>query len=278
MEAAVASQQQAFSVVTYNILSSALASPDWFCHCDPLDLVAETRLTRVLAKLALHTDRRAIICLQEVSRDWSGKLHTFFHQRKYTFIDSLYSGSSSGYMGVGMAFPSDVWSLKDVDIRRVSETKAEWHLPSREWRPARGQVREGDWTCPNPACRANVFASKVECYKCRTPKPKPETPKPEADAPEDTPWEPVGGIKALWAWLSRAMPTSPTGEPPPPEGAAARSSEPPEGAAARSSELAEGAAARSSELPPPPAAPVPCAPEEELAWYIHAYIHTHAYP
>ncbi len=30
-------------------------------------------------------------------------------------------------------------------------------------------MREGDWTCP--VCSALVFASKTECFKCRTPKP-----------------------------------------------------------------------------------------------------------
>ena len=182
-------------VVTYNILSSALADPGWFTRCDPQHLVAETRLARVLVKLGLEMDMGAVILLQEVSRDWSGKLHAFFHQRNYTFIDSLYGGSSSGYMGVGIAFPNSTWSVVDVDIRRVSETKAEWHLPSRDqWRPARGEPREGDWTCP--ACSAHVFAGKVACYKCKTAKPAPP--------------EPASGIKALlpalWAWLSRAAP------------------------------------------------------------------------
>eukprot|EP00516_Mucochytrium_quahogii_P009875 CAMPEP_0203767078 /NCGR_PEP_ID=MMETSP0099_2-20121227/788_1 /ASSEMBLY_ACC=CAM_ASM_000209 /TAXON_ID=96639 /ORGANISM=" , Strain NY0313808BC1" /LENGTH=356 /DNA_ID=CAMNT_0050663529 /DNA_START=234 /DNA_END=1301 /DNA_ORIENTATION=- len=35
--------------------------------------------------------------------------------------------------------------------------------------PPQGNTRPGDWTCPE--CRANVFASRNECYKCRTPKP-----------------------------------------------------------------------------------------------------------
>ena len=158
-----------FAVVTYNVLSSALADPGWFKHCDPLDLEATTRLTRVLAKLACEIERQAIICLQEVSRDWSGVLHAFFQQRNYTFIDSLYGGAMTGYMGVGIAFPNGVWSAKDVDIRRVSETKAEWHLPRREWRPAASSARPGDWTCP--ACQANVFAKRMSCYKCQAPKP-----------------------------------------------------------------------------------------------------------
>jgi RNA-binding protein FUS len=30
--------------------------------------------------------------------------------------------------------------------------------------------RDGDWTCPS--CMTNCFASKNECFKCRTPKPQ----------------------------------------------------------------------------------------------------------
>jgi len=34
-----------------------------------------------------------------------------------------------------------------------------------------GQVREGDWTCPN--CSANVFASKNNCFRCNVSTPPP---------------------------------------------------------------------------------------------------------
>ena len=37
-----------------------------------------SRLARVVSKLKSEIDKRAIICLQEVSRDWSGKLHALF--------------------------------------------------------------------------------------------------------------------------------------------------------------------------------------------------------
>jgi len=33
-----------------------------------------------------------------------------------------------------------------------------------------GDVRPGDWTCPN--CGANVYASKTNCYRCHTAKPE----------------------------------------------------------------------------------------------------------
>jgi tRNA acetyltransferase TAN1 len=33
-------------------------------------------------------------------------------------------------------------------------------------------LRRGDWTCPNPSCGINCFASKTACYTCHTPKPQ----------------------------------------------------------------------------------------------------------
>lgn len=36
---------------------------------------------------------------------------------------------------------------------------------------APGDVGPGDWICPNKDCKANVFASTDNCYKCNTPKP-----------------------------------------------------------------------------------------------------------
>ena len=68
-------------VVTYNVLSSHLAEPTYFTHCDPDDLRAETRLTRVMEKLDAETARRAVIGLQEVSMTWAGPLHAYFAER-----------------------------------------------------------------------------------------------------------------------------------------------------------------------------------------------------
>eukprot|EP00928_Gymnodinium_smaydae_P041140 TRINITY_DN27852_c0_g1_i1.p1 TRINITY_DN27852_c0_g1~~TRINITY_DN27852_c0_g1_i1.p1 ORF type:complete len:481 (-),score=71.11 TRINITY_DN27852_c0_g1_i1:50-1447(-) len=154
-----------FPIATYNVLSSHLAEPDYFTHCEPADLDASARLRRVLSKFDVHTEHRAVICVQEVSRDWSGKLHAYFQQRGYTFVTSLYAGACTGYMGVGVAFPNATWRLLDADIRRVSETKS-W--PPEDEKPR--VHRPGDWTCP--ACKAHVFASRSECYKCQARKPR----------------------------------------------------------------------------------------------------------
>ena len=211
---------EAFSVVTYNVLSSALASPDWFRFCDPANLEPDTRLSRVVSKLKSEIDKRAIICLQEVSRDWSGKLHALFQQNGYTMIDSLYGIAISGYMGVGVAFPNEKWTAVDVDIRRVADTKEYWHsAPKREntkWRPTT-EVRAGDWPCP--ACGANVFAGKAACFRCHTPKPEPQSvPAPAAGTME--------GLAALWTWLSARCGASAGAASTPPSTAPVSSPEP----------------------------------------------------
>ena len=113
----------AFGVVSYNVLSSSLADRDRFTHCDPVDLVAATRLVRVRQKLQEHVDASSVICLQELSREWCGDLHSFFQQQGYSLVSSMYGGSFTGYMGVGIAFPNAKWCLRDCDISRVSDTK-----------------------------------------------------------------------------------------------------------------------------------------------------------
>ena len=72
------SSGQHIRIVTYNVLSSSLAAPSYFSKCDPEDLDADNRLTRL--KRALLEEMRAcpernggrgaVLCLQEVSKKW----------------------------------------------------------------------------------------------------------------------------------------------------------------------------------------------------------------
>lgn len=109
-------------VATYNVLSSALSDPDYFTHCDPANLDPETRYARVIARLAPEMERNAIICLQEVSRQWASQLHSFFAQRGYHFVVQTYSKQQSGYMGVGIAIPMSQYDVVECDMRRVADT------------------------------------------------------------------------------------------------------------------------------------------------------------
>lgn len=109
-------------VATYNVLSSALSEPDYFTHCDPANLDPDTRYARVIARLGPEMERNAIICLQEVSREWACQLHSFFAQRGYHFVVDTYSKQQSGYMGVGIAIPTSQYDIVECDMRRVADT------------------------------------------------------------------------------------------------------------------------------------------------------------
>ena len=64
MAASVVKSGHRMTVVTYNVLSSHLASPSHFTHCRPEDLKQETRLARVQAKLEPLLEKNAVVCLQ----------------------------------------------------------------------------------------------------------------------------------------------------------------------------------------------------------------------
>lgn len=109
-------------VATYNVLCSELSEPDYFTHCDPKNLDAETRYARVIARLGPEMERNAIICLQEVSRQWAGQLHSYFAQQGYYFVMDNYSKQQTGYMGVGIAVPISQYDVVECDMRRVADT------------------------------------------------------------------------------------------------------------------------------------------------------------
>jgi mRNA deadenylase 3'-5' endonuclease subunit Ccr4 len=88
-------------VVSYNVLSSHLASPAQYPLLDPNHLLAANRLPAVLQKLEealAATDAPTVFCLQEVSYDWAGAFHTWFANRGYHLVTGLYGKKFNGYM------------------------------------------------------------------------------------------------------------------------------------------------------------------------------------
>eukprot|EP00397_Hematodinium_sp_SG-2012_P056232 GEMP01069215.1.p1 GENE.GEMP01069215.1~~GEMP01069215.1.p1 ORF type:complete len:329 (-),score=41.54 GEMP01069215.1:183-1169(-) len=101
-------------VVTYNILAASLAPPARFPACRPEHLDPEARFKKILKKLELQVMARAIVCLQEISLQWTGPLTQFFHNNDYHFIYSNYGRRFSDYMGIGIAYPQ---TFKTVDVK-----------------------------------------------------------------------------------------------------------------------------------------------------------------
>jgi len=110
-------------IFSYNILSSHLSDPEYYTACDPANLDPDTRLARTIAKLDLETQQKSIVCLQEVSISWAGKLHKFFADRNYYFVTGQYGNPFNNYMGVGIAWPLDKYETIDIDITRLSDTR-----------------------------------------------------------------------------------------------------------------------------------------------------------
>jgi len=118
------SSRTTIRVVSYNVLSPNLATTASYPTLNPDHLDPAQRLEAVLAKLEQEISHpRVIICLQEVSYDWAGKLHTFFANKGYHFITGLYGRPFNGYMGIAMAYPTASFETLDVDICRLSDTR-----------------------------------------------------------------------------------------------------------------------------------------------------------
>lgn len=110
-------------VVSYNVLSSHLAEPSHFSTLNPDHLQAAARLAMVKDKLDVEMAKKSLICLQELSYDWAGALHTHCANKGYHLITGLYGKRFNGYMGVAIGIPLDTYQLVDVDISRLSDKR-----------------------------------------------------------------------------------------------------------------------------------------------------------
>jgi len=121
MSSSASSAVMKIRVCSYNVLSSALASPTHFTSCDTDNLDFQKRLPRVISKIEQEVTKRSIVCLQEVSHEFSGPLHVFFAKNNYSFVTGLYGSRFSNYMGVALAIPLDKFSLEHVDVSTLSD-------------------------------------------------------------------------------------------------------------------------------------------------------------
>lgn len=111
----IANAIETISVATYNILSSSLSDKKSFPGYKDENINPQNRYLLLLNKLNRYIKKYAIICLQEVSQEWSGPLHTHFYSHEYTMIYSQYGGEFDNFMGVAIAFPNSYF-LKKVII------------------------------------------------------------------------------------------------------------------------------------------------------------------
>ena len=127
-------------VVSYNILSSELAEPDYHTKCEPENLDASNRLPRILDKLGEEIDASSeiplVFCLQEVSHEWATSLHVFFAEKGYHMVTGLYGRKFNGYMGIATAYPTKHFETLKVDLVRLSDKKR-WPRKPKEPEPSK---------------------------------------------------------------------------------------------------------------------------------------------
>jgi len=110
-------------VATYNVLSSELCEPWHFVASDPRDLDPLVRIGRVKAKIEEEIKQKSIVCLQEVSHEWYGELFQQLTESKYAYVHDSYGWKGNGFMGVGIAFPTEKYSLLESKVTRIADTK-----------------------------------------------------------------------------------------------------------------------------------------------------------
>ena len=122
----VTSMEDSFdvNVVSYNLLTQGYASPYSLPSVDPAILDFNYRINLIKDELGREVEKKAVICLQEVSIRFSSELTSFFQQRDYFYISAPYDGFYSNFMGVAIAFPNSQYNLVTAKIARLADTKS----------------------------------------------------------------------------------------------------------------------------------------------------------
>ena len=112
------------TVVTYNILTENYCTGKVFQapKYDPYILRPKYRYQRIVKKLGEFIEKKAIICLQEVTTKMASKLDIEFKNRAYNLYYHSYGKKENGYMGVAIAVP-EKFTVKSIDRFRIADGK-----------------------------------------------------------------------------------------------------------------------------------------------------------
>lgn len=115
-------------IASYNVLNPAFCNHQTKAHIKKEYLDPEKRFENIVDKLKDEVDQKAIICLQEVSREWSAKFSCWFQQNDFFFIHHSYGEHQKTEMGCAIAIPR-CYTLLDCTIPVISRQKY-WPKPA----------------------------------------------------------------------------------------------------------------------------------------------------
>jgi mRNA deadenylase 3'-5' endonuclease subunit Ccr4 len=105
-------QNQTLRVITFNLLSSDYATPEFFPYVEKHYLDFAPRVEKVKKLLKSWMKVNFIICLQEVNTLWENTLEDFFSENNYILHSETYANNK---LGVGIAYPFNHYTLLDID-------------------------------------------------------------------------------------------------------------------------------------------------------------------
>lgn len=115
----------AVRVIQWNILSPALADPESFPHCNPAALDPEARWVnisnRIKKEINDSSKTKPTFCLQEICQNWLSRLITLFEAHNYVLVHRSYGTEKNDYMGIGIAYPRDLYHMTGCNIVRVAD-------------------------------------------------------------------------------------------------------------------------------------------------------------
>lgn len=105
------------NVVTFNILSPEYTNPSWFANTSAEHLDKNYRLNLIKELLTKWINDEFIICLQEISSEWSIILNEFFTARNYLiFLDQ-----SNGKCMTGTFIPRNKYDIIEVGFYDLTD-------------------------------------------------------------------------------------------------------------------------------------------------------------
>lgn len=105
-------------VCSFNVLSTAFSRD--MVSAEPSSVDNKNRFELLQKVLMSEIKMRAVICLQELSLSWQGKLAYFFAKENYALVWTGYEGPRAHFMGVGIAYSREHYELISSQTERAA--------------------------------------------------------------------------------------------------------------------------------------------------------------
>ena len=109
------------NLVTFNILSPSICTKNIFNRSNIEDIDGKTRWKKIAKLFKLWVNEKRIIAIQELCERWSPSFQVYLDKLGYHLLNTTY-----GELGVGIAYPKDMYELVNFNIFIPGEAIAQF--------------------------------------------------------------------------------------------------------------------------------------------------------